>query len=126
MGYPYRAEIISLKSPENIELFFVDYGDTQVTHIDDVFELPADKEFSSWPRIAFPIKFNVDFNDTQLAKIEEFADQDFNDNHVIEVKILSGPFPNCCLIDGAVQVDTSRSANQRAQFGILSQNWRMV
>ena len=50
--------------------------------ISEVYALP-DQEFSSWPRLAFPIHFNVDLNDAQLAKIEEFFDPAFNVGLVI-------------------------------------------
>ena len=79
---PFRAEVISLKSADTVELFFLDYGNTAVVDISEVYALP-DQEFSSWPRIAFPIQFNVDLNDAQLAKIEEFCDPAFNEGLVI-------------------------------------------
>ena len=50
--------------------------------ISEVYALP-EQEFSSWPRLAFPIQFNVDLNDAQLAKIEEFCDPAFNEGLVI-------------------------------------------
>ena len=50
--------------------------------ISEVYALP-EQEFSSWPRLAFPIQFNVDLNDAQLAKIEEFFDLAFNEGLVI-------------------------------------------
>lgn len=50
--------------------------------ISEVYALP-EQEFSSWPRLAFPIQFNVDLNDAQLAKIEEFYDPAFNVGIVI-------------------------------------------
>ena len=79
---PYRAEVISLKSADTVELLFLDYGNIAVVDISEVYALP-DQEFSSWPSIAFPIQFNVDLNDAQLAKIEEFFDPAFNEGMVI-------------------------------------------
>ena len=52
----------------------MDYGNIQIANIDDVYVLPPEQEYASWPRLGFPIKFNVDFNENQLAKIKEFSD----------------------------------------------------
>ena len=78
---PFRAEVISLKSADTVELLFLDYGNTAVVDISEIYALP-DQEFASWPRLAFPIQFNVDLNDAQLAKIEEFCDPGFNEGLV--------------------------------------------
>ena len=72
MGNPYRAEVVSKKNADTVELLFVDYGNSDIVSTNELFALPPDAEYSTWPRLAFPIKFNVDLNSSQLKKIETF------------------------------------------------------